>query len=151
MTLTLVEISESPQAVDDQATTEAGVPVVIDVLANDLLPDGQQISLIAVTLPFRGRLTFNPDKTLTYTPNPGFVGTDDFSYTIGNGQGGTAKAKVTIEVTTATVVDTYANGYGIVGASSCRRRRAAKPRSRMASSCCTSKALGSSARPMAAR
>ena len=99
--LTVARIVESPVAVDDQVTTEAGVPVIIDVLANDTLPAGQQVGIIAVTLPFKGRLDFNADKTITYTPNLGFVGTDDFTYTIGNGKGGTAKATVMIEVTGA--------------------------------------------------
>ncbi len=125
VTLVVAEVSQSPVAVDDQVTTEAGQPVTIDVLANDTLPAGQQVAIVAVTLPFRGKLAFNPDKTIIYTPNPGFVGIDDFTYTISNGKGGTAKAKVTIEVTTATIVDTYANGYGhrrriVVPASSAR-------------------------------
>ena len=111
VTLNVVQVSEVPEAVDDHVTTEAGVPVTIDVLANDELPEGQQIAIVAVTLPFKGKLDFNPDKTLTYTPNAGFVGTDDFTYTIGNGKGGTAKANVTIEVTPASTVATYANGY----------------------------------------
>jgi hypothetical protein len=114
VTLVVAEVSESPVAVDDQVTTEAGQPVTIDVLANDTLLAGQQVAIVAVTLPYRGKLAFNPDKTITYTPNPGFVGIDDFTYTISNGKGGTAKAKVTIEVTpaTVTIIETYANGYG---------------------------------------
>ena len=109
--MTIVEVAETPVAADDEVSTEAGVPVTIDVLANDDLPAGQEIGIVAVTLPYRGKLTFNPDKTITYTPNPGFVGIDDFTYTISNGKGGTAKARVTVEVTAATVA-TYANGYG---------------------------------------
>jgi hypothetical protein len=125
VTLVVAEVSQSPIAFDDQVTTEAGQPVTIDVLANDTLPAGQQVAIVAVTLPYRGKLAFNPDKTITYTPNPGFVGIDDFTYTISNGKGGTAKAKVTIEVTTATIIETYANGYGhrrriVVPASSAR-------------------------------
>jgi len=101
VTLSVARLVASPTAVDDQVTTEAGVPVIIDVLANDTLPAGQNVGIIAVSLPFRGKLDFNPDKTITYTPNIDFVGTDDFTYTIGNGQGGTAKATVTIAVTAA--------------------------------------------------
>jgi hypothetical protein len=118
VTLAVAEILEIPVAFDDQVTTEAALPVTIDVLANDALPAGQQISIVAVTLPFKGKLAFNPDKTITYTPNPGFVGIDDFTYTIGNGQGGTAKAKVTVDVTPASIAAVYANGYA------CRRRLA---------------------------
>ena len=64
--------------------------------------------IVAVTLPFKGRLTFNPDKTIIYIPNAGFVGTDDFTYTIGNGKGDTSKATVTVDVMAASSVDVYA-------------------------------------------
>jgi hypothetical protein len=108
--LTVAQPIGSPVAVDDQVITEAGQPALIDVLANDSLPEGQAFGIIAVTLPFKGKLTFNPDKTITYTPNAGFVGTDDFTYTIGNRKGTTAKATVTIEVTPGSA-NVYANGY----------------------------------------
>ncbi|MEO1203653.1 MAG: DUF2341 domain-containing protein, partial [Pseudomonadota bacterium] len=111
VTLDVVEIAESAVALDDQFTTTAGAPVTVDVLANDILPAEQPSMIVAVTLPFKGQLTFNPDKTIIYTPNAGFVGTDDFTYTIGNGQGGTSKATVTVEVTAASSVDVYPNGY----------------------------------------
>lgn len=120
VTLTVARAMASPVAVDDQVTTEAGQPVTLDVLANDSLPEGQTVGIIAVTLPFKGKLAFNPDQTITYTPNAGFVGTDDFTYTIGNGKGGTAKAAVTIEVTPTSSADVYANGYAY-------RRRIAIP------------------------
>jgi hypothetical protein len=111
VTLTVARAMASPVAVNDQVTTEAGQPVTLDVLANDSLPEGQAVGIIAVTLPFKGKLAFNANKTITYTPNAGFVGTDDFTYTIGNGQGGTAKATVMIEVTPASSANVYANGY----------------------------------------
>ncbi|WP_157902892.1 Ig-like domain-containing protein, partial [Streptomyces jeddahensis] len=38
---------------------------------------------------------------ITYTPDPGFVGTDTFTYTISDGQGGQDTATVTITVTPA--------------------------------------------------
>jgi len=40
----------------------------------------------------------NADGSLTYTPTPGFVGTDVFSYTVDDGQGGTTSTPVTINV-----------------------------------------------------
>ena len=118
--LDVVEMAESAIALDDRFTTTAGAPVTIDVLANDTLPAEQSTMIVAVTLPFKGRLTFNPDKTIIYIPNAGFVGTDDFTYTIGNGKGDTSKATVTVEVMAASSVDVYANGYA-------HRRRLAIP------------------------
>jgi hypothetical protein len=112
VTLNVVEITESPNALDDHVMTEAGSPVTIDVLANDNLPSDQQITIVAITLPYRGKLAFNPDQTITYTPNDGFIGTDDFTYTVGGGKGDTSRATVTVEVTPASTTNTYANGYG---------------------------------------
>ncbi|MEZ5864393.1 MAG: DUF2341 domain-containing protein [Geminicoccaceae bacterium] len=109
--LTIAETAEQPTATDDHVVTEAGMPAVIDVLGNDGLPVGQEIRIVAVTLPFKGKIVFNLDGTITYTPNMGFVGFDDFTYTIGNGLGGTAKATVTIEVTPAVEASVYVNGY----------------------------------------
>jgi gliding motility-associated-like protein len=40
----------------------------------------------------------NPDGTYTYTPNPGFVGTDTFTYTVCNQLGECSTATVTITV-----------------------------------------------------
>lgn len=111
VTFTVIEISESPAAADDQITTEAGQPVTIDVLANDSLPAGQQTTIIALTLPYKGQLAVNPDKTLTYTPNAGFVGIDDFTYTIGNRKGAASTATVTVEVTAAAEASLFSNGY----------------------------------------
>lgn len=109
--LDIVEITEPPVAVDDSIEIEAGQPVTIDVLANDSLPADQEINIIALTLPYRGTLVFNADKTITYTPNAGFVGIDDFAYTIGNGKGDTSKATVTVEVTAPAEASSYVNGY----------------------------------------
>ena len=120
VTLVVAEVIESPIAFGEQVTTEAGLPVTIDVLANDTLPVGQEVAIVAVTLPYRGKLAFNPDKTITYTPNAGFVGIDDFTYTISNGKTGTSKATVTVEVRLPTVENVYANGYA-------RRRRIVLP------------------------
>ena len=120
--LTIVETAEPPTAADDHVVTEADVPVTIDVLGNDQLPAGQQIRIVAVTLPFKGKLVFNPDGTITYTPNTGFIGFDDFTYTIGNGLGGIAKATVAIDVMPPSIADVYANGYAY-------RRRLAIPAS----------------------
>ena len=40
----------------------------------------------------------NPDGTVTYTPNPGFNGTDTITYTISDGNGGTSTATITVAV-----------------------------------------------------
>ena len=88
----------APLAVNDLATTAEDTPVTISVLANDVDPDGDPLTVIAATAA-NGAVTINPDGTLTYTPAANFAGSDTISYTISDGQGGTSTANVTVTVT----------------------------------------------------
>lgn len=45
-------------------------------------------ALQAVSAPSRGTLQWQPDGTITYTPDPGYVGSDSFSYTVRSGDAG---------------------------------------------------------------
>ncbi|GEM_PF-3275874 len=92
--------NQGPVAVDDRATTEQETPVTIPVLDNDTDPNGDPLTVIEVASPSNGTAVANPDGTITYTPDPGFVGTDVFSYTISDGRGGTDTARVTVTVVT---------------------------------------------------
>ena len=74
-----------PIAVADTATTTAGTPVVIAVLANDSDPDNHPLTIAAVSNFVNGTAAINPDKTITYTPTPGFTGSGGFTYTISDG------------------------------------------------------------------
>jgi len=90
--------NRSPVANADKAATPYRVPVTVAVLANDTDPDGDPLSVTAVSRPRHGKATANPDQTVTYTPNLQWVGADSFTHTISDGRGGTAKAKVTVTV-----------------------------------------------------
>ena len=90
--------NDPPVAIDDNATTQEDTAVVIDVLSNDSDPDGSPIGVIAVTQGSNGTVTNNGDGTVTYNPNPGFSGTDSFTYTISDGQF-TDVASVNVTVT----------------------------------------------------
>ena len=72
----------------DSATTPAGTPVTVAVLANDTL-DGSPVALgdltgppTIVTPPAQGTATANSDGTVTYTPPAGFCGQVTFEYEI---------------------------------------------------------------------
>jgi len=71
-----------PVAVDDEDITDEDTPVVIAVLDDDSDPDGHDFAISDTTDPLNGAITVIPDGTITYTPNPGFVGVDTFTYTI---------------------------------------------------------------------
>jgi hypothetical protein len=79
-----------PNAVADHYSTEAGTPLVVGgtgVLANDT---GAPLSIFGHTSTSHGTLSFNADGTFTYTPAPGFVGQDTFTYTAKNASPGYA-------------------------------------------------------------
>jgi len=73
-----------PIAVDDTATTDEDVAVIIDVLANDIANNNEITGPIIVTQPENGMVVVNPDSTVTYTPDLNFTGMDTFTYAICN-------------------------------------------------------------------
>ena len=89
--------NRQPLARDDSATTAFGLPVSIDVLANDTDPDGDALALIALTAPANGTAAISGGQVI-YTPAAGFAGSDSFRYTISDGHGGSATATVTVTV-----------------------------------------------------
>ena len=54
-------------------------PVTIDVLANDTDVDGDELTITDVSDPANGNITITDNNTtVTYTPDPGFLGVDTF-------------------------------------------------------------------------
>jgi CshA-type fibril repeat protein len=98
VTITVAPVNDPPVANDDARTAMSGVPVTINVLANDSDADGDSLTVTGVTTPANGTATINPDNTITYRSNCGFQGFDSFSYTISDGNGGTDTAQVTVQV-----------------------------------------------------
>ena len=70
----------------------------LDVLANDSDADNDVLKIVTVTDPSNGQVTIVNSKTLRYTPEPGFFGTDTFYYTVNDGYKGIRVAKVTVTV-----------------------------------------------------
>jgi hypothetical protein len=85
-----------PLARDDFASTVNGIPVTINVLANDSEPNGDTMTVTGVTQPANGTAVINPNQTVTYDPVCAFQGTDTFTYTVSDGQGGTDTATVSV-------------------------------------------------------
>ena len=70
---------------------------LLDVLANDSDPDGDTLTISAVTSPAHGAATITAGR-VSYTPTTGYSGADTFTYTVSDGKGGTASANVAITV-----------------------------------------------------
>lgn len=85
-----IEVNNRPVAINDEATTESNIPVNINILSNDKDPDGDKLSVIAISRPHKGAITYSPLKS--------WLGTERFGYTISDGHGGVATASVTVIV-----------------------------------------------------
>lgn len=82
---------------DDWQSTQAGVPVLIDVLANDFHRSPFTTpAIVAVTSPPGGEAVISGCKIL-YTPRAGFLGMDSFQYTLSDGAL-THTANVTVDI-----------------------------------------------------
>ena len=72
-------------AIPDQASANEDTPVTVTVLANDVDPDGNPLTVTAVTPGLHGTTAINADGTITYTPDADYYGADSFAYTVSNG------------------------------------------------------------------
>jgi len=99
VTLTVLSVNDVPVANDDEVTTAEDTPVILTVLANDLDADGDSLVVLSVDHVVRGSTFLNPDYSITFTPATNFHGFASFEYTIGDGNGLSATATVTINVT----------------------------------------------------
>ena len=102
VTLTVSAPNQAPVAQDDVVPTNPDTPIVVAVLTNDLDPDGNPLTILAISQGSDGAVADNMDGTLTYTPDVGFVGTDSFTYSITDANGGTDSATVTVYVGSST-------------------------------------------------
>ncbi|WP_448810973.1 Ig-like domain-containing protein [Agromyces bauzanensis] len=77
--------NQAPVAVDDSYVAEQDTVLYVaapGMLANDYDPDGDAIRFMhSVSVPF-GKFGYYGGLWMTYTPAPGFVGTDTLQYTI---------------------------------------------------------------------
>jgi len=91
-------------------TTAEGVPVTINVLADDSDPNSPALvplSLLSFTQPTTGGTVSLSGTNLVFTPNAGFVGMVTFSYGIANSDGLTAYSTVTVFVVSPPVAKPY--------------------------------------------
>jgi hypothetical protein len=91
-----------PVAINDTAATSQDVARDIKVLANDSAPNGflDVTSVEIVSNATNGNALVNSlSGVVSYVPNPGFVGTDAFSYKVRDSQGALSnKATVTVQI-----------------------------------------------------
>ncbi|NEO14029.1 MULTISPECIES: Ig-like domain-containing protein [unclassified Moorena] len=95
----VTNVNESPIATDDSTTTAANTAVDINVLTNDLDPEGDALNVAIDQQGANGTAVVNFDGTITYTPVDGFTGVDSFTYQISDGSNPAVTATVNVDVT----------------------------------------------------
>lgn len=79
-----------------------------NVLTNDSDPENDPLTAYPASPPSNGTVVLNSDGSFTYTPFPGFIGTDSFTYVACDDMGYcAAPVTVTIEVLPLTATPTY--------------------------------------------
>ena len=105
VTVTVHPVNDAPTAVSDIYTatqnTLLDVPALAGVLVNDSDPEGDLLAAVWESDPINGGLEPAPDGGFKYTPNPGFVGQDIFTYHASDGQYDSNQAEVVINVADA--------------------------------------------------
>ncbi|WP_186377011.1 Ig-like domain-containing protein [Curtobacterium pusillum] len=93
-----VTITVDPSTEKDTVATKAGQAVTVtsgELTAND---HGDGLEVTGADGAGHGDLAVADDGTVTYTPEPGFSGTDTFTYTVVDADGNTGTGTVTVTV-----------------------------------------------------
>ena len=98
ISVTVTDANDAPVVTDDAVRIKEDTAVTGSVLANDSDVDGDSLTVASVTQGTNGAVTTNGTK-VTYTPNGNFHGTDSFTYTVSDGNGGEAGGTVHSTVT----------------------------------------------------
>lgn len=88
----------SPNAIDDNGSSNEDTPVTINVVGNDSDSIDLSLTVTGVTNGSSGTAINNGDGTVTYTPNLNFNGPDTFTYTVTDDAGNSTIATVNVTV-----------------------------------------------------
>lgn len=95
--ITVKPVNDPPLARDDYKGTPQATAVSIPVLVNDVDVDGDPLAVAGVSPGSHG-VTTTDGRSVTYSPDPGWTGTDFFTYTVTDGHGGSDSATVAVAV-----------------------------------------------------
>jgi hypothetical protein len=90
------------------ATTNTTLSIAASaLLANDTDSSGAKLSISGVSNPSNGAVKYDPtSETISFTPLANYTGPAEFSYSVSDGQGDTASAKVDLVVSDASLFGT---------------------------------------------
>ena len=98
VSITVDPVNDAPVAIGDSGVLDEETNIIIFVLNNDTDVDADDLSVSSTGVPTNGNTIINPDNSVTYTPNIDFTGNDTFTYTVSDGNGGSATANVDVLV-----------------------------------------------------
>ncbi|MGD9210929.1 MAG: Ig-like domain-containing protein, partial [Desulfobacteraceae bacterium] len=87
ITFSVSSLPDSPKPVDDHREITEGQPITIDVLANDVEPDGEAMKLVELGEPISGTAEMTADGQVVYTPDPNHSGDVEFYYIVSDVNG----------------------------------------------------------------
>lgn len=95
--VTITVANQAPDVTGDGITTTQNDPITSTVTGTD--PDGDALTYTVTTPPTHGTVVIDP-KTgeYTYTPNKDYTGTDSFTVTVSDGNGGTDSVVIPVTV-----------------------------------------------------
>ncbi|KQT11041.1 Ig-like domain-containing protein [Ramlibacter sp. Leaf400] len=100
VTLVVAPVNDAPVVVGETAATSEDAPLVFTpgaLLANDSDVEGDVLQILSVADGVGGQVNI-VGGNVVFTPDVDFSGTASFSYTVSDGNGGTATAQVTVTV-----------------------------------------------------
>ena len=102
-TLIFDDENSAPVARPDRVVTRTGQSLPIPVTENDTDRESDPFDVVFVQPAQNGSVDdFDPvERTILYTPSPGFTGSDEFSYTVRDSLGGESTTFVTVGVLSA--------------------------------------------------
>lgn len=104
VTLTVQAVNDVPVATGESYSVQGGTTLTVNtpgVLANDTDVEGNALVAQLASGPTHGSLTLNANGSFTYTPSPGYVGPDAFTYAASDGVASSTAATVNVTVTAA--------------------------------------------------
>jgi VCBS repeat-containing protein len=104
-TIVVEPVNDAPTAGDDFFTVAAGGVVqttaATGVMANDTDIENGPLTATLLSGPAHGVIEFNADGSFTYTPEPGYFGSDEFFYQLNDGLANSNVARATIAISPA--------------------------------------------------
>jgi Bacterial Ig domain/Dockerin type I domain len=117
----VIPVNDRPSAGPDTFSVQAGQPLNVPapgVVGNDTDIENDPLTAVIVAPPANGTLVLNANGGFVFSPSAGFTGTTFFDYTAFDGADTSDPARVTINVTPATLPlfippVTFAEGDGL--------------------------------------